>query len=55
MKRHEERLAKWTLLAGPIYTLADVNTSSMTAAKPYFFRILLMKRPRPARSNGCGG
>jgi len=35
MQRHEERLNKWLWLAGSSYSLADVNTYSMTAAMPF--------------------
>lgn len=37
MKRHEERLTPGPWLAGSTYSLADVNTYSMTAAMPFFF------------------
>jgi glutathione S-transferase len=47
VKRHEERLAKWTWLAGPTYTLADVNTYSMTAAMRYFFSDFVNEKTTP--------
>lgn len=37
MQRHEERLQGSPWLAGSTYSLADVNTYSMTAAMPFFF------------------
>ena len=37
IQRHEERLSRHEWLAGPTYSLADVNTYSMTAAMPHFF------------------
>ena len=37
MKRHEERLQKRDWLAGGTYSLADVNTYSITASMPFFF------------------
>lgn len=47
MKRHEERLQKWTWLAGGTYSLADVNTYSMTAAMPFFFSDFVNEKDTP--------
>jgi glutathione S-transferase len=47
MKRHEERLRKWTWLAGSTYSLADVNTYSMTAAMPFFFSDFVNEKDTP--------
>ena len=47
MKRHEERLKKWTWLAGSGYSLADVNTYSMTASMPFFFSDIVNEKDTP--------
>lgn len=47
MKRHEERLSKWPWLAGSTYSLADVNTYSMTAAMPFFFSDFFNEKDTP--------
>ena len=47
MKRHEERLKKWTWLAGSGYSLADVNTYSMTASMPFFFSGFVNEKDTP--------
>jgi glutathione S-transferase len=47
MQRHEERLRGWTWLAGSTYSLADVNTYSMTAAMPFFFSDFVNERDTP--------
>ena len=47
MKRHEERLAKAPWLAGSTYSLADVNTYSMTAAMPFFFSDFFNEKDTP--------
>ena len=47
IKRHEERLTQWTWLAGPHYSLADVNTYSMTAAMPFFFSDFFNEKDSP--------
>lgn len=47
MQRHEERLSKSEWLAGPTYSLADVNTYSMTAAMPFFFSDFFNRKDTP--------
>jgi glutathione S-transferase len=47
MQRHEERLRNWAWLAGGSYSLADVNTYSMTAAMPFFFSDFVNDKDTP--------
>ena len=47
MQRHEERLKKWQWLAGNTYSLADVNTYSMTASMPFFFSDFVNAKDTP--------
>jgi glutathione S-transferase len=47
MQRHEERLRRGPWLAGSTYSLADVNTYSMTAAMPYFFPDFFNEKDTP--------
>ena len=47
MQRHEERLQKHEWLAGPTYSLADVNTYSITAAMPHFFPDFFNEKDTP--------
>ena len=47
MQRHEGRLKKWQWLAGNTYSLADVNTYSMTASMPFFFSDFVNAKDTP--------
>lgn len=47
MQRHEQRLRSGTWLAGDSYSLADVNTYSMTAAMPFFFAEFANEKDTP--------
>jgi glutathione S-transferase len=47
IQRHEERLTKSEWLAGPHYSLADVNTYSMTAAMPFYFPDFFNEKDSP--------
>lgn len=47
MQRHEERLSKGPWLAGSTYSLADVNTYSMTASMPFFFSDFFNEKDTP--------
>lgn len=47
MEKHEERLAKWRWLAGPTYSLADVDTFSMTAPMPRLFPQFVNEQDTP--------
>lgn len=47
MDRHEERLRKWSWLAGPEYSLADVDDYPMTAAMPRLFPEIFNEKDTP--------
>ena len=47
LDRHEERLRKWKWLAGPEYSLADVDDYPMTAAMPRLFPEIFNDKDTP--------
>lgn len=47
IRRHEERLTKSPWLAGSTFSLADVNTYSMTAPMPFYYPDIVNEKDTP--------